>query len=202
MNGYPQIKWIMDRILSFFGFLIISPVFVVLCFFNLWFLGRPIFFKQKRIGIREKPFFMFKFRSMRMIKSLGEKEEIEDEKRLTPYGAFIRKWSLDEFPSLINVMKGEMSFVGPRPLLPEYLPIYTPYQHRRHQVKPGITGLVQIKGRNSLIWKNKFRYDVWYVSHCSFKADIYILWKTFFVLIHRKGISHKNCATMPKLTKK
>jgi len=152
-------------------------------------VGFPLFFIQERPGLKEKTFRLIKFRTMRP----GEGPDAE---RLTRLGRFLRSTSLDELPELLNVLKGEISLVGPRPLLVRYLPLYTPEQRRRHEVRPGITGWAQINGRNTLSWEEKFAYDVWYVDHHSFALDLKILGLTLWRVLTRQGISAKGEATM------
>lgn len=158
-------------------------------------MGRPILFRQKRPGLGGKIFGIYKFRTM-----TNEKDEngelLPDEQRLVGVGKFIRSASLDELPQIFNVLKGEMSFVGPRPLLIQYLPLYNEEQKRRHDVKPGITGLAQVNGRNAISWEQKFDYDVWYVDHQSFLLDMKILWLTFLKVVKRSDISQDGQATM------
>lgn len=164
-------------------------------------LGNPVIFRQKRPGLYGQVFEMFKFRSM-----TGERTVdgvlLPDAERLTPFGRFLRASSLDELPGLWNVVKGDMSLVGPRPLLVEYLPLYTTEQARRHQVRPGITGWAQVNGRNALSWDEKFKLDVWYVDNRSFWLDLKILWLTVKKVIVREGISADGSATMPPFTGK
>jgi lipopolysaccharide/colanic/teichoic acid biosynthesis glycosyltransferase len=164
---------------------------------SLFLLGRPVLFKQGRIGYREKPFMLSKFRSMREIRDRSGRP-LPDEARLSPYGRFLRVTSLDEFPTFWNVLRGNMSLVGPRPLLPEYLPRYSEFQRRRHEVKPGLTGWAQVNGRNSLTWEQKFELDVWYVDHQSLWLDVKILWMTVLQVLRRDGISQAGHATMPE----
>ena len=158
--------------------------------------GNPIF-SQVRIGKDDKSFKILKFKTMS-----DERDEegnlLSDEHRLSKFGLLLRKFSLDELPQLFNVLKGDMSFVGPRPLLPEYLPLYSEVQRRRHEVKPGITGWAQVNGRNSISWDKKFELDVWYVDNVSFRIDLLILWKTFFKVIARDNISSNYSVTMEK----
>ena len=160
-------------------------------------MGSPILFRQKRPGYKEKIFGIYKFRTM-----TNEVDEdgnlLPDEQRLVGIGKFIRSTSLDELPQLFNVLKGEMSFVGPRPLLKEYLPLYNEKQKRRHDVKPGITGWAQVNGRNAISWEQKFDYDVWYVDNQSFWLDIKILWLTFLKVVKRSDISSSTSSTMEK----
>ena len=162
-------------------------------------LGSPAFFRQVRPGMHGKPFKMVKFRSMTSERG-PDGELLPDAVRLTPFGRFLRSTSLDELPELWNVLKGDMSLVGPRPLLMEYLPLYTPEQARRHAVRPGITGWAQVNGRNALSWEEKFALDVWYVDHQSLALDIRILWLTARKVLAREGISAAGEATMGKFT--
>ncbi|MGP1681597.1 MAG: sugar transferase [Giesbergeria sp.] len=162
-------------------------------------LGRPAFFRQVRPGLHGKPFEMVKFRSMTDARG-PDGALLPDADRLTPFGRFLRASSLDELPGLWNVLKGDMSLVGPRPLLMEYLPLYSPEQARRHEVRPGITGWAQVNGRNALGWDDKFKLDVWYVDHRSLWLDIKILWRTARKVLVRDGISAAGEATMPRFT--
>ena len=162
-------------------------------------LGSPVFFTQVRPGMHGKPFKMVKFRSMTS-ECGADGELLPDAVRLTPFGRFLRSTSLDELPELWNVLKGDMSLVGPRPLLVEYLPLYSPEQARRHEVRPGITGWAQVNGRNALDWEAKFKLDVWYVDHRSLWLDIKILWLTVKKVLVREGISAAGEATMGKFT--
>lgn len=162
-------------------------------------LGRPVLFRQVRPGLHGKPFEMIKFRTMR--DAVGtDGQLLPDSERLTPLGSFLRSTSLDELPELWNVLKGEMSMVGPRPLLLEYLPLYTPGQARRHEVRPGITGWAQINGRNALSWEEKFKLDVWYVDNRSFWLDLRILFLTIRKVVARDGISAAGEATIQRFT--
>ena len=175
--------------------ILLSPfiliVFLLLTFANS---GSPFFF-QKRPGKDEKIFTIIKFKTMNDRKG-PDGELLPDAERLTPVGAFVRKTSLDELPQLFNVLKGDMSLVGPRPLRVYYLPRYNDFQKRRHEVKPGITGLAQVKGRNAISWEEKFNYDVWYVDHLSFWEDLKILWLTALKVLKSEGISSDTSATM------
>ncbi len=162
-------------------------------------LGRPAFFRQVRPGLHGKPFEMVKFRSMTDARG-PDGALLADADRLTPFGHFLRASSLDELPGLWNVLKGDMSLVGPRPLLMEYLPLYSPTQARRHEVRPGITGWAQVNGRNALGWDDKFKLDVWYVDHRSLWLDLRILWLTVRKVLVRDGISAVGEATMPRFT--
>ena len=162
-------------------------------------LGRPILFRQMRPGLRGKPFAMFKFRSMTT--ELDEQGKLlPDSQRLTRFGRFLRSTSLDEAPALLNVLRGEMSLVGPRPLLMEYLPLYNAFQSRRHEVRPGVTGWAQVNGRNAVDWKDRFEMDVWYVDNQSLWLDLKILALTVRKVVAREGISARGEATMPKFT--
>jgi lipopolysaccharide/colanic/teichoic acid biosynthesis glycosyltransferase len=160
-------------------------------------MGKPVFFRQLRIGYRERPFAFFKFRTMTEARD-SRGMLLCDAQRLTALGQFLRASSLDELPQVWNVLKGEMSLVGPRPLLPEYLPRYDMRQRRRHEVKPGITGWAQVKGRNALDWEQKFELDAWYVDHRNFWLDLKILWLTLLRVLQRDGISQQGHATMPE----
>ncbi len=162
-------------------------------------LGHPAFFRQVRPGLHGQPFEMVKFRSMTDARG-PDGALLPDAERLTPFGRFLRASSLDELPGLWNVLKGDMSLVGPRPLLMEYLPLYSPEQARRHAVRPGITGWAQVNGRNALGWDDKFKLDVWYVDHRSLWLDIKILWLTVKKVLVRDGISAAGEATMPRFT--
>ena len=160
-------------------------------------LGSPVFFRQVRPGLHGKPFEMIKFRTMTDARG-PDGALLPDAERLVPFGRFLRSTSLDELPELWNVLKGDMSLVGPRPLLMEYLPLYSPEQARRHEVRPGVTGWAQVNGRNSLSWEDKFKLDVWYVDRRSFALDIRILWMTVKKVLVRDGISAAGEATMSK----
>nr|WP_269466232.1 sugar transferase [Caldithrix abyssi] len=189
----------MDFTIALTGLILISPVLLLLSIVLLIQMGRPIFFVQTRPGYQGKPFGLIKFRTM---KNEVDKQGnlLPDEKRLTRFGQFLRSTSLDELPELFNVLKGDMSLVGPRPLLMEYLPLYSKEQARRHEVKPGITGWAQVNGRNALTWQEKFKLDVWYVDHVSFWLDLKILSLTILKVLKREGINHPGQATMEKFT--
>lgn len=170
---------------------------LALCIATL--LGYPIFFRQRRPGLCGRPFELIKFRTMKeAIDASGA--PISDALRLTSFGRFLRESSLDELPELWNVLTGDMSLVGPRPLLTEYLPLYSPEQARRHEVRPGITGWAQVNGRNAISWEEKFRLDEWYVDNRSFWLDLRILWLTVLRVFQRHGINAEGDATMPKFT--
>lgn len=160
-------------------------------------MGSPVFFRQERPGLHGKPFRLVKFRTMRT-PAAGEDPLRSDAVRLTRLGSFLRTTSVDELPTLWNVLKGDMSLVGPRPLLMQYLERYSPHQARRHEVKPGITGWAQVNGRNAISWEQKFELDVWYVDHASLSLDVRILARTLLKVVHRDGISHQGEATMPE----
>jgi sugar transferase EpsL len=161
-------------------------------------LGRPVIFKQIRPGLHGRPFYLYKFRTMTDCRDKNG-QLLPDEDRLTPFGKWLRKYSLDELPQLFNVIKGDLSFVGPRPLLMEYLPLYTPEQALRHEVKPGITGWAQVNGRNAISWEEKFALDLWYVENQSIWLDLKILFLTIIKVVRSEGISHEGFSTMPKL---
>ena len=196
---YQLVKRFVDFCLATTLILALSPFVLVLAGVNLGLFGRPIFFSQLRPGLHGKIFRMYKFRTMtNQRNSAGDL--LPDEQRLTKWGRFLRSYSLDELPELWNVIRGDMSFVGPRPLLVEYLPIYSEVQRRRHDVRPGITGLAQVMGRNSLSWEEKFDFDIQYVDNLSLKSDLKILVQTVAVTLKREGISHSSSATMPPFT--
>jgi lipopolysaccharide/colanic/teichoic acid biosynthesis glycosyltransferase len=179
--------------------ILFSPILLIVAFFVSRKLGSPVLFSQVRPGLYEKPFRMIKFRTMTDARDTNGKP-LPDSIRLTPFGKFLRSSSLDELPGLWNVLKGDMSLVGPRPLLMEYLPRYTPRQARRHAVRPGITGWAQVNGRNAISWNQKFKLDVWYVDNQSFWLDLKILLLTVKKVFVREGISAEGEATMPKFT--
>ena len=160
-------------------------------------MGLPVFLRQQRPGYRGRLFTLYKFRTMRDARD-SEGVLLPDDQRLTPLGRFLRRTSLDELPELVNVLQGDMSLVGPRPLLPQYLHRYTPEQARRHEVRPGITGWAQVNGRNALTWEDKFALDVWYVDHRSFALDLRIIWMTLTQVMSGRGVSAEGHATMPE----
>lgn len=189
------IKPIADRLFALLLLLVFAPVMLIVGFLIYVKMGKPVFFRQKRPGLHGKPFEILKFRTMdNHCDSKGNL--LSDEERLHGLGKTIRSLSLDELPQLWNVLMGEMSFVGPRPLLEEYLPLYTSEQAKRHEVKPGITGWAQVNGRNSISWEQKFVYDVWYVKHHSFLLDMKILWMTGKNVFNRSDITSKTSVTM------
>ena len=188
-------KPLLDFLTAFIGLLLVSPIFIVATI-SLYFAnhGKP-FFLQTRPGKEGRLFKIIKFKTMNDAKD-AQGLLLPDAKRLTTVGRWVRKTSLDELPQLLNVLKGDMSFVGPRPLLPEYLPLYSKRQRRRHEVKPGITGWAQVNGRNAISWEQKFEYDVWYVEHINFWLDLKILFLTVKKVFVREGISSDGQATM------
>jgi len=192
-----MLKQLFDIVLASILILLFLPVYIIVSLLILLKMGRPILFRQKRPGLHAKIFGIYKFRTMTNKKD-DHGELLPDEQRLIGIGKFIRSTSLDELPQLFNVIKGDMSFVGPRPLLIEYLPRYNGKQKKRHTVKPGITGWAQVNGRNAISWEQKFEYDVWYVEHQSFWLDMKILWMTFLKVIKRSDISSDTAVTMEK----
>ena len=194
-----MLKSLFDKTLALFLIILFSPIYIVVSLLIFLKMGSPILFRQKRPGYKEKIFGIYKFRTMTNEKDANG-NLLPDDKRLVGIGKFIRSTSLDELPQLFNVLKGEMSFVGPRPLLEEYLPLYNEKQKRRHDVKPGITGWAQVNGRNAISWEQKFDYDVWYVDNQSFWLDIKILWLTFLKVVKRSDISSSTSSTMEKFT--
>ncbi len=189
------IKRILDFILALSALIILSPLLLITACLVRIKLGKPVIFKQERPGMNEKIFVLYKFRSM-----TDEKDEngrlLPDEVRLTGFGKLLRSTSLDELPELWNIIRGDMSIVGPRPLLVQYLPLYNKEQRKRHTVKPGFTGYAQINGRNGISWEEKFSLDVWYIEHLSFLLDCKIILKTVKVVLSREGISSETSATM------
>lgn len=190
------LKRALDVALSLMGLVVLSPVLLCTALAVAVKLGRPVLFRQRRPGLNGKPFYMLKFRTMTDGRD-KKGDLLPDEVRLTAFGKLLRSTSLDELPELLNVLKGDMSLVGPRPLLMEYLSLYSPEQARRHQVRPGITGWAQVNGRNTLSWEDKFALDVWYVDNWSIKLDLRILAKTVGAVFKRQGISSGGHATMP-----
>jgi len=191
------IKPLFDKILALFLIILFFPIMVIVAILIYLWDGKPILFVQPRPGYKGKIFNIYKFRTM-----TDEKDKkgnlLPDDKRLKGIGKIIRSLSLDELPQLFNVLKGDMSFIGPRPLLVEYLPLYNERQKKRHNVKPGITGWAQVNGRNAISWEEKFEYDVWYVENISFWLDMKILWLTLLKVLKREGISQDGHATMEK----
>ncbi len=191
------LKRVFDVVVSATALIVLAPVMGLIALAVWRTMGRPVLFRQVRPGLHGKPFVMYKFRTMRDLRD-AEGKLLPDEARLTPFGRWLRSTSLDELPELLNVLRGEMSLVGPRPLLMEYLDRYTPEQARRHEVKPGITGWAQIHGRNNLSWDERFKLDVWYVDNWSLWLDLKILWRTLWMVLRREGISAQGHATMPR----
>ena len=192
--GVPTAKRLLDLVLTVPGLILIGPLLAAIALLIRVRLGRPVFFRQVRPGLRGEPFLVYKFRTMSDLRT-ADGRLLPDQVRLTGLGRFLRSFSLDELPELFNVIKGEMSLVGPRTLLMEYLNRYTPEQARRHDVLPGITGWAQINGRNALTWEQKFAYDVWYVDHWSTALDLKILAQTLLKTVLREGISQPGHAT-------
>ncbi|HOF57365.1 MAG TPA: sugar transferase [Syntrophorhabdaceae bacterium] len=189
------IKRCFDIVASLFGLILFSPVMLTAAFMIRLSMGSPVYFRQQRPGYKGIPFQLVKFRTMKPVCLDGFNDQ-SDEVRLTKMGRFLRRTSLDELPEFWNVLKGEMSIVGPRPLLMDYLPRYSSEQARRHDVKPGITGWAQVNGRNAITWEERFKLDVWYVDNRSFFLDMKILWMTLAKVFLQEGISADQCATM------
>lgn len=188
-------KRIFDTLSALLGLIALSPVMLVTAILVRIKLGSPVLFRQQRPGLNAQPFYLYKFRTMTDQRD-PDGQLLSDEIRLTPFGKLLRRLSLDELPQLMNVLKGDLSLVGPRPLLMQYLPLYSKEQARRHEVRPGITGWAQINGRNAISWEEKFKLDVWYVDHHSFWLDIKILWVTSVKVFRREGICQEGQATM------
>ncbi|MGD0485573.1 MAG: sugar transferase [Syntrophorhabdales bacterium] len=188
-------KRALDLFIASLGLILLSPLVCAIAILIRVFLNAPVLFVQIRPGLHGRPFLMYKFRTMTDDRD-ATGNLLPDHRRLTKFGRFLRSTSLDELPELINVLKGDMSVVGPRPLLMQYLDRYTPEQARRHEVKPGITGWAQVNGRNALSWEDKFRLDVWYVDHRSFFLDLKILGLTMWKLLRRQGVNQPGHATM------
>lgn len=192
-------KRLLDFVCAAAGLMALAPVLAIVAVLVRRRMGVPILFSQLRPGLNGAPFRMYKFRTMRgAVDAAGN--PLPDGERLTQLGRLLRSTSLDELPELWNVITGDMSLVGPRPLLMEYLPLYSPDQARRHEVRPGLTGWAQVNGRNALSWEEKFALDVWYVDNRSFWLDLKILWLTIHKVFARHGISAEGDATMPKFT--
>lgn len=192
-----RVKYFFDRLFALLLLVLLSPVFIIIAAVIYLIDRGTVFFRQVRPGLREKPFTLLKFKTMKDM--YDEKGSLlPDEQRLTTVGKCLRKLSLDEIPQFINVLKGEMSMIGPRPLLMEYLSLYDKTQRRRHEVKPGITGWAQVNGRNAVTWEEKFAMDVWYIDHWSLCLDLKIIVMTVIKVLKREGISGEGCATMEK----
>ena len=194
-----MIKRVLDIVLSTLLLVVLSPLLILVGLSILLLMGRPILYVQQRPGLFGEPFDILKFRTMLPVGD-DEAADASDAERLTRLGRYLRAWSLDELPELVNVLRGEMSLVGPRPLLVEYLPLYSPEQRRRHEMRPGLTGWAQVNGRNTTTWGERFRLDVWYVDNWSLVLDIRILFLTIVKVIAREGISQSGAATMTRFT--
>jgi lipopolysaccharide/colanic/teichoic acid biosynthesis glycosyltransferase len=192
-RGYEFAKRVVDVVGAAALLLLTAPLMLAVALAILLVMGRPVLFRQARPGLHGKLFYLVKFRSMRP--QGAERGPAGDAARLTPLGAWLRKTSLDELPTLWNVLRGEMSLVGPRPLLPAYLDRYSPEEYRRHEVRPGVTGLQQVNGRNALTWEQRFAYDIWYVDNRNFLLDLRILARTVVVVLRRQGITAPGSAT-------
>jgi lipopolysaccharide/colanic/teichoic acid biosynthesis glycosyltransferase len=195
----PMFKRGFDVVAAAAGLVVLAPIIIALAAFVRVAMGRPIFFAQIRPGKGGRLFTLYKFRTMSEAIDV-DGAPLPDSERVTPVGRFLRRYSLDELPQLWNVLRGNMSFVGPRPLLVEYLPLYSKEQARRHEVRPGITGWAQVNGRNAQIWEERLRLDVWYVDNRSFLVDIKILWLTLVKVVRAEGVSQEGHATMPRFT--
>ncbi|WP_088012482.1 sugar transferase [Gottfriedia acidiceleris] len=190
-------KRVIDLVISLTLLILLLPILILVAITIRLKMGSPILFTQQRPGLYGKPFSLYKFRTMSNL--YDEKGNLlSDDKRLSSFGKFLRRYSLDEFPQLLNIIKGEMSLVGPRPFLMEYLSLYTKDQMLRHNVKPGITGWAQVNGRNKITWEEKFKLDIWYVKNRNTLLDLKILFLTFFKVIKREGVSQQDHVTMEK----
>jgi lipopolysaccharide/colanic/teichoic acid biosynthesis glycosyltransferase len=192
-------KRLIDYLLASVILILVSPIFLIVALMIRINMGSPVFFRQERPGYKTKPFMLFKFRTMNLQYDANN-QLLPDIERMTKLGNFLRKTSLDELPQLINILQGDMSFVGPRPLLMEYLPLYNAEQAKRHDVKPGITGWAQVNGRNAISWDDKFKFDVWYVEHQSFLLDMKIIWLTFLKVLNGSDVNQSQVMTMEKFT--
>ena len=194
---YKKIKFFFDILFSIVGLFILTPLIILISISIFLEMGRPIFYLQKRPGLNGKIFKIIKFRTMsNPINKNGE--YLSEIKRISKLGSFLRRTSLDEIPELINILKGEMSFIGPRPLLVEYLPLYSVEQFKRHNVKPGLSGWAQINGRNTINWEKKFDLDLWYVRNISFILDLKIFFLNFLYILKQNKINHKDDLSMPE----
>lgn len=194
-SSYGLWKGLLDRMVAVLGLLVLAPVLLLIAGLVRWQLGPPVLFRQRRAGLHGRPFVLLKFRSMRVAAD-QRGQPLSDAARITPFGALLRRSSLDELPELVNIARGEMSFVGPRPLLPEYLPLYSPEQARRHRVLPGLSGWAQVHGRNALSWEQRFELDVWYADHRSLALDLRILGLTLLTVLRGTGVHAPGQATM------
>lgn len=192
-------KRFFDLLVSISLLLLLLPLILIVAILVRWKLGSPVFFKQQRPGLQGKPFFVYKFRTMSDARD-SDGNLLPDDIRLTSFGQRLRKYSVDELLQLLNVIKGDLSLVGPRPLLMDYLSLYTEEQAKRHWVRPGITGWAQVNGRNEISWEEKFKHDVWYVENQSFFLDLRILALTFIKVLRSEGVSHGKHATMEKFS--
>lgn len=192
-------KRMLDLSFAALAVILLSPLLLLIAALVWIRFGSPVLFRQTRAGLNGRSFQIWKFRTM-VNAEYANGKILPDELRLTKFGQFLRQFSIDELPQLFNVLQGTMSLVGPRPLLPKYLPRYNDFQKRRHEVKPGITGWVQVNGRNALTWEQKFKLDVWYVDHRSIWLDIQILWRTAMTIIRREGINQAGHVTMSEFT--
>ncbi len=194
-----MLKRSFDFLIALMLLIVLSPLLALLALAVRWKLGHPVLFAQTRPGLHGVPFEFYKFRTMSDARNAAG-ELLPDAARLTPFGELMRKLSLDELPQLVNVLKGDMSLVGPRPLLMEYLPLYSERQAKRHAVQPGITGWAQVNGRNALAWEERFELDLWYVEHRSFRLDLRIIAMTAWRMLRPRGIAQPGHATMSKFT--
>ena len=194
-----MLKRCFDFVVALAGIVVLSPLLLIIVALVRWRLGSPVLFRQQRPGLGGRPFTLVKFRTMTDARA-ADGAAAPDAQRLTAFGRFLRSTSLDELPELYNVLVGDMSLVGPRPLLMEYLPLYNAHQRRRHEVRPGITGWAQVNGRNAITWERKFDLDVWYVDNASFLLDLKILWLTLRRVLRREGISAADSATAERFT--
>lgn len=196
-NARLVLKRVLDVLVSILLLIVLSPMLLLTALLVARNLGRPVLFRQERPGLHGKPFTILKFRTMLDARA-PDGRQLPDHERLTPFGRRLRSTSLDELPELLNVLKGDMSLVGPRPLIMAYLDRYTPHQARRHEVRPGITGWAQVNGRNAVDWDERFDMDVWYVDNHSLLLDLRILWLTVLTVLRRDGVSAEGHATMPE----
>lgn len=194
-----MLKRAFDIVAAGAALVLLAPLLAAIAVLVRWRLGRPVLFVQERPGLHGRPFRLYKFRTMTDARR-ADGSLRPDAERLTPFGRFLRASSLDELPELYNVLVGDMSLVGPRPLLMEYLPLYNAHQRRRHEVRPGLTGWAQVNGRNAISWERKFDLDVWYVDHASFALDLKILWLTVWQVVRREGITAAGSATAERFT--
>jgi sugar transferase EpsL len=190
-------KRLFDFTIALVALLLLWPIMLVVALLVWNTMGSPVLFCQQRPGLNGKSFNIYKFRTMLLSYDL-QGELLPDSERMTKLGTILRQYSLDEFPQLLNVLKGDLSLIGPRPLLMEYLPLYTAEQARRHHVRPGISGWAQVNGRNAVSWEEKFKYDVWYVDHQSFLLDIKVLWMTVIKVVSSEGVNQEGSVTMEK----